>query len=262
MNTRVICIIAMLFAASPCFSQDAVDPGPSPTIHSIGLTIGINQLKEANLLSRAHSGFITTLSYGRIRSDGVYRDLQFMIGYSRIIAQSEDVTKSANILLGASWAYAPKLIEGNSWRWFLGPQVRLAYSVGAYPNWDDSHLYWANSLSAGINNVLIYPFADETQLVSHVSIPLVSLFSRPDPLRLTKFDDLSFSGIVKSLHSNMDVGFWNTAFQVHFDAEYQFPIFRTKKEAFFYSLDYVGLRNSEGNPFIQLLHQFGMKVFL
>jgi hypothetical protein len=262
MNIRIISTIIVFVLVNFGYAQDKDEPDTMMSAHSIGATIGINQIKEVNLLSRVHSGFITTLSYGYIHSQQNYRDFQFLLGYSRIIAQSEDITKSANLLISTSYSYAFKLFERQPLTYFLGPQVKFSYSFGAYPNWDDSHSYWANYMSAGINNVLVYRFQDETRIVSHVSIPLLSLFSRPDIVRLKKFDDLSFGGIVKSLHSNMKLGFWNTAFHLHTDVEYQFPVFHTKQEAFFYSLDYVRLCRDDGNPYTQLMHQIGIKVFL
>jgi hypothetical protein len=262
MNIRVISGVILLFLATSGYAQDTTVQDAKASTHSIGVTIGVNQVKEANLLPRVHTGFVTTLSYGCTRSQQNYTDFQFLLGYSRIIARSEDITKSANVMIGTSYSYAFKVLEDQSLTYFLGPEVKLSYSAGAYPNWDDSHLYWANYLSAGINNVLIYAFQNETQLVSHVSIPLLSLFSRPDLVRLNKFDDLSFSGLIKSLHSNMTLGFWNMAFYLHIDLEYHFPVFRTKQEAFFYSLEYVRLRGSDGNPYTQLIHQVGIKVLL
>jgi hypothetical protein len=262
MNIRIISTVILLLMANFAYGQNTTELDSMASTHSIGVTIGINQIKEANLLSRVHSGFVTTLSYGCIHSQQNYSDFQFLLGYSRIIARSEDITKSVNILIGTSYSYAFKAVDRQSLTYFIGPQVKLSYSAGAYPNWDDSHLYWANYMSVGINNVLIYRLHDETRLVSHISIPLLSIFSRPDLVRLKKFDDLSFSGIVKNLHSNMKLGFWNTAFHLHVDIEYQFPIFRTKQEAFFYSIDYVRLRRYDDNPYTQLMHQIGIKVFL
>jgi hypothetical protein len=262
MANRIISSVMMLLVGTSGYAQDTAEQNSMASAHAIGVTIGVNQIKEANLLSRAHSGFVTTLSYDYVHSDQNYRDFQFLLGYSRIIARSEDITKSANFLITVSSCYAFGLAEQQSLKYFLGPQVKLSYSAGAYPNWDDSHLYWANYISAGINNVLIYSFQNETRLVSHISMPLLSLFSRPDLLRLKKFDDLSFGGIINSLHSNLNLGFWNRAYHLHFDLEYQFPVFRTKQEAFFYSLEYVRLRQNDGNPYTQLIHQIGIKVLL
>lgn len=262
MNTRILCSVIVLLLETSGYAQDAAGQDSIASAHVIGVTIGVNQIKEANLLSRVHSGFVTTLSYDYVHSAQNYQDFQFLLGYSRIIARSEDITKSANFLITTSYCYALAVAGEQSLKYFLGPQVKLSYSAGAYPNWDDSHLYWANYVSAGISNVLIYGFQNETQLVSHISVPLLSLFSRPDLLRLNKFDDLSFGGMIKSLHSNMNLGFWNTAFHLHFDLAYQFPVFRTKQEAFFYSLEYVRLRQSDGNPYTQLIHQLGIRVLL
>jgi len=67
---------------------------------------------------------------------------------------------------------------------------------------------------------------------------------------------------MKVLHSNVNTGSWNTVFDVHFNLEYQFPVFQTKTEALFYSLDYTRMSNDNALPYAQLIHQIGVRVLL
>jgi hypothetical protein len=245
-----------------CRGQDSTQAYPHSSSHAIGVTIGVNQVKEENLLPRVHSGFITTLSYEYLRIQELYQDFRFAIGYSRIIAEPEDITKSANLMLTASYSHAFTFAENQRFTYYLGPQARIAYSVSLYPNWDESHLYWANSASIGITNIMTYRFDPTTQLLSTLSIPLLSLYNRPDPLRLYKIDEISAGGITRSLHRNLKAGLFSTLFFVHFDVEYQFPVFQTKTEAVFYSLDYTRFAQGDAPPFAQLIHQFGVRILL
>ena len=165
-------------------------------------------------------------------------------------------------MLTSSYSYCFKLIDEQPISYFIGPQVKISYSAFYYPNWDDSHLYWGNLFSLGVSNFASYRLGDKTRLVSTFSFALLSLYSRPDPLRLYKIDDLSFAGIVSSLNQNFEFGFFTAATSLHFDIEYQFPVFETKTESFFYSFDYTYLSKGNALPFTQLFHQLGLRILL
>jgi hypothetical protein len=253
-------IILCLFFCESIQAQDSTSTAPS--FHAIGVTIGVNQLKEENLLPRAHSGFITTLSYQYLQMGETYQDLRLGLGYSRIIATPEDITKSVNGLISFSYCYAFKIAGGSRLVWFLGPQGKASYSASLYPNWDDSHLYWADVFSLGITNALSYTFESGSRLFSTLSIPILSLYSRPETLRLYKFDEDSFSGVVTNLHRDLTAAFVTTAFTLHFDIEYQFPVFWSKTQGVFYSMDYTQITADNALGFTQLLHQLGLRILL
>jgi hypothetical protein len=261
MSTIRFSILFLLFTEA-IHAQDSAATDPYPSFHAIGVTIGVNQIKEENLLPRVHSGFITTLSYQYLRMSETYQDLRFALGYSRVIATPEDITKSVNALVTLSYSYAFKLAEAPSFVWFLGPLAKAAYSVSLYPNWDDSHLYWGDVFSLGITNALLYTFGGDSRLFSTISLPILSLYSRPETLRLYKFDETSFEGIVRNLHQDPTGGFVNKAFALHFDLEYQFPVFRTKTQGVFFSMDYGHVTADNALPLTQLIYQVGLRILL
>jgi hypothetical protein len=252
----------LLISINVALSQDSTGSLSPGSFHAVGITIGVNQVKEENLLPRVHSGFITTLAYDYICISERYQDFKFALGISRIIANPEDVTKSANLMLTSSYSYCFKLIEVPNISYFIGPQAKLAYSVFFYPNWDESHLYWGNLFSIGVSNFGTYKICSRTRLVSTLTIALFSLYSRPNALRLYKIDELSFGSIFKSLHQNLEFGFITAVTTLHFDIEYQFPVFETKTEAFFYSFDYAHIGKGNALPFTQLFHQLGLRILL
>jgi len=262
MNHHILTVIVLIFTITACRGQDLTESEEPSSFHVLGITIGINQVKEENLLPLVHSGFITTLSYDYRRSEENYQDFRFALGFSRIIADREDITKSANVPIALSYSYCVRVAEDQRFTLFIGPHAKVAYSLFFYPNWDESHLYWTNSLSVGINNVFSYILPDDTKLFSRLSMPLLSLYSRPSVVRLHKIDDLSFGGIVKNLHSNLNSGFLDAAFAFHFDVEYQFPVFQTKTEVVFYSLDFIRTAKGDADPFTQLIHQLGLRILL
>jgi hypothetical protein len=262
MSYKFLTIVFLPLLINLVYAQDTINEVPKYSFHAIGISVGINQEMEENLLPFIHSGFILNLSYDYRHIKTNYQDIQLILGFSRIAAEPEDVTKSGNIQINTSYSYCFNLVDKPEFKFFLGPQIGASYSYSIFPNWDDSHGYWANYFSLGSNAVVQYNLCDNQRFQCSLSFPLLSLFSRPDLLRLYKFDKASFGGIFESLHSNMKAGFWDSVFALHLSLEYQFPILQTKIEAISYSFDYARVKRSDGNPFHQLIQQIGLKVLL
>lgn len=255
-------ISLLLLGVNDSWGQDTTGTQMPVSFHALGITIGVNQVKEENLLPRIHSGFITSISYGHRRIEERFQDFRFALGFSRILATPENVTKSANAMITSTYSYCFKAIDEPSIKYYVGPHAKLAYSIFLYPNWDESHLYWGNSFSLGISNIAYYSFQNDTKFFSAFSVTLLSMYSRPDIPRLYKIDDVSFGGIVSDVHKNLKLGFVTKIFLLHFDIEYQFPVFQTKTEALFYSFDYAWIGKGDAFPFVQLFHQLGLRILL
>lgn len=254
--------VLVLLCVSASRGQDTTDLATPFSFHVLGITIGVNQAKEENLVPRVHTGFITRLSYEYRRIGEQSHDFRCALGLSRILADPEDITKTANAMITSSYSYSFKVIDESSLMYFIGPQADLVYSVFFYPNWDDSHLYWGNSLSLGISNSALFSFQNDTRLFARFFFSLLSVSSRPDLLRLYKFEEVSFDGIVKNVHSDLTLGVPPKVMALHFDIEYQFPLFQTKTEAVFYSFDYARINSDPALPFTQMIHQLGLRILL
>ena len=257
---RIISLV--LLGVNVSRGQDTMGTATPVSFHVLGITIGVNQVKEEHLLPRVHTGSITTLSYSHRHHGERYQDFRFELGFSRILATPEDLTKSANAMITSTYSYCFKAIDEPSINYYIGPQAKLAYSIFFYPNWDDSHLYWGNSFSLGISNIAFHSFQNDTKLFATFSIALLSLYSRPDIPRLYKIDDISFGGMVSNVHKNLKLGFPPMATSLHCEIEYQFPVFQTKTEAVFYSFDYAKIARGKAFPFTQLFHKLGLRILL
>ena len=141
---------------NPVWGQES-----SHSFHVIGVGKGLNQIKEENLLPLVHTGFATIVSYEFRNMKGNYQDFQFSAIYSLPKTRAESLSATANIGLNAIYSYCFGLMGGDAVRYYLGPQAKIAYSMAFYPNWDDSHLYWADYYSAGLNNILSFRLKNE-----------------------------------------------------------------------------------------------------
>lgn len=262
MKTKIILLSVMIFLVIRIMGQE---PPPSSTphkIYSINLQFGINQIKEMNLLPLIHKGTLAELAFETEKIKSSLRKFQFSFVYSRVKTNLEEISKSGNIRLWLNYSYNFAVYQNNNLSYFLGPATSLCYSYMLYPNWDDSHGYWSDYLSFGMNNVLLIKTEHDREWFTSLNIGLLSFFSRPDEVRPYKMDDSSFGGIVKALNSNIDPGFINKALQINLKTEYRFPVFLTKREAITYNLDINRFSGENAEPLVQVIHRLGIKIML
>ena len=230
--------------------------------YSINFQLGLNQIKELNLLPLVHKGSLTELSFETEKIKSSLRQFQFSFLYSRIRTGVEEMPKSGNIKLGFDYSYNFLIFQKNNLRYYLGPQASLCYSYMLYPNWDDSHGYWADYLSFGPENILSVSVKHDREWFTSLNFSLISFFSRPEEIRPYKMDDSSVGGILKALNSNIETGTVNRALQINFRTEYRFPVFVNKREAITYDMNIIRLSQKKGQPVFQLIWQIGIKIML
>ena len=234
--------------------------------HSIGVATGINQLKENNLHAKVHSGPLFGLRYSRdkIRKQEGYKQkitkLFLEAKYSPLKTKYEGAPTSLALNFSLGYRYSILLITKNNIQYFLGPALKLNYTLAYYSNWDDSHLYWADFISAGINNTLLYTINGNKNLTFSMDVPLLTLTSRPVENRQYKIDDLSLKGIVKNLHDNRQVGSLNVLFFCDPEIEYSYFISPGIQQSICYSLQFIFVKNRYSQDFKNLFHGITFKV--
>jgi hypothetical protein len=242
--------------------QDSDSSSNHNKIYSVSIQSGLNQIKEMNLLPLVQKGFLTELSFETEKIKSSLRQFQFSLTYSRVKTGLEEMSKSGNIKFGLNYSYNFLVFQKNNLRYYLGPQTSLCYSFMLFPNWDDSHGYWADYISFGPNNIISVSLRHESEWFSSLNFSLFSLFSRPEEIRPFKMDDSSFGGIIKALNSNIEPGLMDKVFQINFKTEYRFPVFVTKREAITFNMNIVRISDSDGQPVLQIINMFGIKIML
>jgi hypothetical protein len=222
----------------------------------------VNQIKEMNLLPLVHRGTLTEISFETEKIKNTLRQFQFSLTYSRLKTNMEEISNSGNIKIGLGYSFNFLVFKNNNLRYYLGPLALLSYSYMLYPNWDDSHGYWADYLSFGASNILSVSLRHDKEWFTSLNFGLVSFFSRPEETRSYKMDDSSFGGIMKALNSNIETGSMNKALQINLRSEYRFPVFLTKREAITYSMDIIRLSQKDEQPVFQIIYSIGIKIML
>jgi hypothetical protein len=230
--------------------------------YSVSARFGQNQIKEMNLFPMVHKGTVTELSFETEKMKNSLRQFQLLFTYSRVKTSLEEMSKSGNIRLGINYSYNFLIFEKNNFRYYLGPQTSLCYSFMLFPNWDDSHSYWADYLSLGPNNVFSVSLKHQSEWFTSLNFALVSFASRPAENRPFKMDDSSVGGILRALNSNIEPGLINKVLQINFRTEYRFPVFVTKREAVTFNSDIIRISGNGEQPVFQIINRFGIKIML
>ena len=262
MKSSILLISLLILSLSPTIGQNSDSLSFPYKSKSFNIQFGINQIKELDLLPLAHRGALTEFTYETENIKKSLRQFKFSIIYSRLKTSLEEMSKSGNIRLGFNYSYNFLVIKKNNLRYYIGPQTSLSYSFMMFPNFDDSHGYWADNFSFGPNNILSVSLKNKGEFFTSLSIPLISFFSRPDEVRPFKMDNSSFGGILKSLHSNIETGLLNKAMHINFRAEYRFPVFVTKREAVTFNMDIIRFSRKNEMPLLQIINRIGIKIML
>jgi hypothetical protein len=261
MKTTIFLLSIMLLIGCRINAQDQ-DSLSGNKIYSVGLQIGLNQIREMNLLPLAHRGTLSELSLETEKRKNGLRLFQFYFTYSRVRTSMEELFPSANIRLGLNYSYNFQIFQKNKFKYYLGPQSSLSYSLMIYPNWDESHNYWANFLTLGASNVVSVSPGNDNEWVTSLNFSVFGIFSRPEESRPYKMDDNTSGGVLKELNSNIEPGSMNNLLQVNFKTEYRFPVFVTKREAITFNMDIIRIAGKEGQPVLQIISRIGIKIML
>jgi hypothetical protein len=262
MKTIILLIFIMGVLNSQIIGQDKALSSISSKSNSFNLQFGVNQIREMNLIPLVHRGSLGELTFETERYNVNLSQFQVSVLYSRIKTNLEELSKSGNIKLKLNYSYNFRIIQNGKIVYYLGPQTSLCYSFMLFPNWDDSHSYWADYLSFGPNNILSVSLKHEREWFTSLNFSIFSLFSRPDEVRPYKMDDSSFGGVIKTLNSNIEPGFLNRAFEINLKTEYRFPVFVNKREAITFNMDVSQFSRKDEQPVVQIITRIGIKIML
>jgi hypothetical protein len=261
MKTNILLIFILILMVSTIQGQDQ-DSLSNRKFCSVSVHFGQNQIKEMSLFPMVHKGKVTEFSFETERVKSNMKQFQLFFTYSRIKTSLEELAKSGNIRLGMDYSYNFLIFQNSNLRYYAGPQASLCYSFMLYPNWDESHTYWADYLSFGANNVLSVSLRNESEWFTSLNFSLLGFFSRQNDIRPYKMDDYTPGGVLKAFNSNIEPGIMNKVLLINFKTEYRFPVFVDKLEAITFNMGIIRMSRNEGDPVIQIINRFGIKIML
>ncbi len=254
----VIVLTALCTAAVNEFPNDSSITG----FHGIGLKVGMIQLKERNLAPVAHGGMLAGGSYEFRKIKRQLHTVAFSAGYARPKTGYEGSAVSMHLDVSLYYSNGFLLLRKNNWDLFAGPMIGCDYSLSIYPNWDESHLYWADIWYLGGHTTVSADLPRNRSVLLSLRLPIAALCSRPEQNRQVKIDDVSAAGILSSMHGNINPGLLNRIFVCSVQCEYLFPVFDTKREGIGYAFSYSSIAVPHGQPLQTLSHSITLRVLL
>jgi hypothetical protein len=256
-----VMLSALPAAAQPAWPDSARQSGRPACRNAIALSFGVNQVKEKILHPKVGTGTLTTLAYTLYARRMPLRQFSIAFGYSRMKTSLEDLSKTLNVSVDAQYGHPFAAARRGRMAYHAGPAARLAYNASFYPNWDDSHLYWADFISVGAAQALRFETKRGDEWSASLTLPLAAVCSRPPPERLFKIDDTDAGDIAASLHDDPAFGTWNRVFYLDFRLAYNYPAFRAGRQALHYSAEFARIA-SGGAPFTRMSHLIGISFYL
>ena len=259
-SIRTFLILFCIITFHNTYAQET--PPQNKRQHSLQLISGIQQIKEKNLHPKVHQGMSTGLGYQSSREIKNVSQFEASILFTKLKTDFENNAASINIQLNLNKNYLFKIRHSQKLRFHTGIEGALQYRISHYPNWDESHLYWANYASINSASLLSFNLKEKQVLTFSLNIPVIMLLSRPESNRQFKIDDLSLGGLLESFHSTPELSGWNRNFVMRFAAEYT-PNWNLKlRPSVAYKYQYESLKNIKGNAFINNGHHLAIRIIL
>lgn len=134
----------------------------------------------------------------------------------------------------------------------------MQYHLSFFPNWDESHLYWSNTLNLNLEQRVKFSPKEGHFISAHVNIPLILGLSRPERTRDYKMDDFTGIGILKSLHSQPTFRYFGNSFQIYTHILYEFPKKCKGVPGVHYQFSYMEFATKNSEKFQSSIHTFGL----
>lgn len=250
-NSLFVNIMVLIITCGQIYSQ-----------HRINYSVGLNQIKEENLIPKVHTGMNHFLSYEYETIDNSYQCIEFFLSYGTMKAEIEDETVSYNARAGLGYCYGIKIICEEKFKYFLGPGLSFSSSMSEYENFDEAHHYWGNFLSLGINNVGLLNIDQDKYFIFKFNFSALGIYTRPDYHRLYANEIWTFSDVIEVLNSHYKFGFINNAFQLKASAEYRTNLWADKYLSLGLSIFFSRIKADDGKPLKELVPGLTVGVLL
>lgn len=233
-------------------------PGMPAKQNSLSITLGYNQFKEENLHPKVFHGLLVGSSFQHSKISKGISEYSAGLKVSLMNTDYEEFPSSVNMLILGNYKYLFAIAQNENLIYYLGPVADLQYGTSGYFNWDDSHMYFANYLSGGIGNRIIYQTGSKS-FAFNLDFPVISIISRPELNRQYKIDKISFGGILSNLSSNPESALPGKNFFVKMGLEMKFLSARNKSRSVGYNFKYHYMKASMGNPHQNIEHAVSYK---
>jgi hypothetical protein len=182
-------------------------------------------------------------------------------GFTKPKAAFEPAAYSIGLLLETRYHYQRQIITGQQGTFYAGGWVGAHYNLAFYPNWDESHMYWANFAGLGFSTHWQKQLTGTSKHVfADVSLPLLGGISRPPLHRDYKIEDTAPSAIIKTNHKDMQLAGPAQYFNPNLKLGLQLNTTSRLACALYYQANYIHATTTYSNPYKQIRHGIGIRA--
>ncbi len=184
-------------------------------------------------------------------------------GFTKPKAALEPAAYSIGLLLEARYHYQQQLATGQNGTFYAGGWAGAHYNLAFYPNWDESHMYWANFAGMGFGSHWQKPLTGKAkQVFADFNLPLLGGLSRPQLYRNYKIEDTSPSAILKTNHKDMQLA--GPAQYINLELKTGLVLNTSTRInwAVYYQVNYINATTTYANPYKQIRHGLGIRAVL
>jgi hypothetical protein len=236
-------LLLNIFIAEGLAGQDLIIPVKQ---NSLSFNLGHIQNKEENLHPKVFRGFHAGAEYMHSHMKKHISEFSTHLNLSLLNTVYEGFASAPGISLQGHYHYLFPVIKKAGWNYYTGPAANLQYGANAYFNWDESHIYFANFISAGISNRLNFNTGNYI-IVFTFDLPVFSFINRPQSNRQYKYDDFTFTGVVKNLYGQPEPAFPGNHFFMK--SKLEFSLGKQRLRYIGFNFQYQYMRAEKGMPF-------------
>ena len=258
MFRKIIYICIFLLIYSPVgFSQIQTD-----SVYSdFGVSVGINsyQIKERVLNNIRHAGIFPTLCFSyEWSTDEIRQTVELAFVVNMLKSRYESEHSPITIDLALNYRQVRKFSKFYpDLNLFLGGITGFYSHMSFFDNWDNSHIYWLTYYYLGINSILTYGNPLESSAYLELTLPLISLVSRPPERFFYKIINDQFSWIVSEIHRDLRLTSIHQHFVLNLDIGYKFKHSASFTQKVYWRISYTNTEISYSKDVTIMINTLG-----
>ncbi len=192
-------------------------------------------------------------------SENKQQELYLQLGYAKPASRFEPASYSLWLQLHVGYEYLQQVKNTGPWKMYAGVLAEADYRLAHYPNWDDSHAYWATFIGGGLSLRAEKQFTNNKLFYSILQWPLAGFISRPPSYRAYKIDDPSPGNLVKLVHQQLTFASLHRYLNPTVEAGLTFSSTAHFSTSFFYQFHYLHTSTAESKSYKELSQGVGIR---
>lgn len=251
-----ICTIILIFFSKILFGQNY-----KQNTFSILYQPTFYQIKENNFCGLKHKNFGSKFQLSFLKTkDKYYQTYNFSVDFVRPESKYEDGALSVYASIKFQYDILFPVNQLHLGNFQIGGLAKADYKFAYYPNWDESHLYWANFIGFGFKSKYLKTITENKNIYISIDLPILGMVSRTETDRYYKIEELNFSNIIAKNHQHLQLSSVNNYFDLNLNIGINLKYSQDFSTDFVYFCEYANIYTNYSKTFRMLQHGLALKL--